>query len=157
VDNYALVTVVLGAAIGSIPVAVGVALLRYRLYDIGRIISRTIGWALVTGILVAVFAAGVLGLQAVMAGLTQGETLAVVASTLVAFALFQPLRRRVQVAVDRRFERARYDSERAVVAFSERMRDRIDLTEVETDIAAAVPQALRPGTVGVWVRTGTQG
>jgi hypothetical protein len=157
VDNYALVTVVLGAAIGSIPVSVGVAVLRYRLYDIDRIISRTIGWALVTGILVAVFAAGVLGLQAVMAGFTQGETLAVAASTLVAFALFQPLRRRVQVAVDRRFDRARYDSERVVDAFSERMRDRVELTEVETDIATTVRQALRPGTVGVWVRTGTQG
>jgi hypothetical protein len=157
VDNYALVTIVLGAAMGSIPVAVGVAVLRYRLYDIDRIISRTIGWALVTGILVAVFAAGVLGLQAVMAGFTQGETLAVAASTLVAFALFQPLRRRVQVAVDRRFDRARYDGERVVVAFSERMRDRVELTEVEADIATTVRQALRPGSVTVWVRTEAQG
>ncbi len=132
----------------TIPLAVGVAVMRYRLFEIDRIISRTIGWALVTGCLVAVFAGGVLALQAVLAGFTQGQTLAVAASTLVAFALFQPLRRRVQRAVDRRFDRARYDGERTAVAFAERLRDQVDLAELEADIAGTISATLRPTSTG---------
>jgi hypothetical protein len=90
----------------GLPLAVGIAVLRYRLYEIDRIISRTIAWALVTGVLVSVFAAGVVALQAALIGFTQGQTLAVAVSTLGAAALFQPLRRRVQRVVDRRFDRA---------------------------------------------------
>jgi uncharacterized membrane protein YidH (DUF202 family) len=146
-----------GVAFGLFPIAIGIAVLRYRLYEIDRIISRTIGWALVTGILGAVFVGAVILLQALMAGFTQGETLAVAASTLVAFALFQPLRRRVQSGVDQRFDRARYDGQRVIDAFAERLRDRVDLGEVETDIAATVREALRPGSVTVWVRTEAQG
>jgi hypothetical protein len=143
-------------SVGLPPIAIGIAVLRYRLYEIDRLISRTIGWAIVTGILVAVFAAAVLGLQAALAGVTQGETLAVAASTLVAFALFAPVRRLVQRAVDRRFDRARYDGERVVAAFGERLRDRVDLKEVEADIETTVSAALRPGAVTVWVRTEPQ-
>ncbi len=139
------------------PMAIGAAILRYRLYEIDRIISRTIGWALVTGLLVAVFAGLVVGLQGVLAGFTQGQTLAVAASTLVAFALFAPLRRRVQRAVDRRFDRARYDGERVVTAFGERLRDRVDLASVEADIATTVHEALHPGSVAVWVRPAAEG
>jgi hypothetical protein len=139
------------------PAAIGIAVLRYRLYEIDRIISRTIGWALVTGILVAVFGGLVVGLQATLSGVTQGGTLAVAASTLVAFALFSPVRRRVQRVVDRRFDRARYDGERLVTAFGERLRDRVDLAGVEADIAATVHEALRPGTVTVWVRREVRG
>ena len=80
-------------ALLALPLAIGIAILRYRLYDIDRIISRTIGWAVVSGLLVAAFAILVVGLQAALVGFTQGETLAVAASTLVAFALFQPVRR----------------------------------------------------------------
>ena len=93
----------------SIPIAIAIAVLRYRLYEIDRVVSRTISYALVTGVLAGVFAAAVISLQTLLARVTQGETLAVAASTLVAFALFQPLRRRVQSAVDRRFDRARHD------------------------------------------------
>ena len=95
------------------PITIGIAITRYRLYEIDRLISRTIGWALVTGVLIAIFAATVLGLQAILAGFAQGGsgTFAVAVSTLVAYAVFQPLRRRVQRAVDRRFDRARYDGD----------------------------------------------
>jgi len=135
-----------------VPVSVWIAVTRHRLYEIDRLISRTIGWALVTGVLLAIFAGGVLAIQALLAGITQGQTLAVAASTLVAFALFQPVRRRVQTAVDRRFDRARYDGERTVAAFAERMRDQVDLAELETDIARTVGSALRPTKTVVWLR-----
>jgi hypothetical protein len=134
------------------PIAIGIAVLRYRLYEIDRIISRTIGWAVVTGTLLAVFAGAVLGLQALLSDVTQGETLAVAASTLVAFALFQPLRRRVQAAVNRRFDRARVDADRTAAGFAERLRDQIDLGGLEADIAGTVETALRPTSTGVWIR-----
>lgn len=141
------------ALVGALmPVSIGIAILRYRLYEIDRLISRTVSWALVTGVLAAVFAGLVVGLQAVFADITQGQTLAVAASTLVAFALFQPVRGRVQRAVDRRFDRARYDSERTAAAFAERLRDRVDLAGLEADVASTVRAALRPSAVGVWTR-----
>ena len=109
----ALITVPVSyAVVLALPIAIGIAVTRYRLYEIDRLISRTIGWALVTGVLGAVFVVTVVGLQAILDQVMQGETLAVAASTLVAFALFQPVRRRVQTAVDHRFDRARYDGER---------------------------------------------
>jgi hypothetical protein len=144
-------------ALGFLPIAIGIAVLRYRLYDIDRLISRTIGWALVTGILVAVFAGAVIGLQALLAGVTQGETLAVAASTLAAFALFQPLRRRIQAAVDRRFDRARYDGQQLVSAFGERLRDEVELEAIRAEIPATVDAAVRPAHVGVWLRSGGEG
>jgi hypothetical protein len=134
------------------PIAIGIAVLRYRLYEIDRLISRTIGWAVVTGTLLAVFGGAVLGLQALLSDVTQGETLAVAASTLVAFALFQPLRRRVQSAVNRRFDRARVDADRTATAFADRLRDQIDLGGLEADIAGTVERALRPTSTGVWIR-----
>lgn len=143
---------ILYAGILAIPIAVGIAVTRYRLYELDRLISRTIGWALVTGTLVAVFAGTVVGLQAVLASITQGQTLAVAASTLVAFALFQPVRRRVQTAVDRRFDRARYDGEQTAAAFAERLRDQVDLIDLEADIADTISVALRPTSTGIWLR-----
>jgi hypothetical protein len=142
------------AAVGLllVPVSVGIAVTRYRLYEIDRLISRTIGWALVTGVLVAVFAGTVVGLEAILSSVTQGETLAVAASTLVAFALFQPLRRRVQIAVDRRFDRTRYDGERTLAAFAERLGNEVDLASLEGDIAGTVVSALHPTFAGVWIR-----
>jgi len=139
-------------ALPTVPVAIGIAVLRYRLYEIDRIISRTIGWAIVTGMLLAVYGGAVIGLQALLSDVTQGETLAVAASTLVAFALFQPLRRRVQSAVNRRFDRARVDAERTATAFAERLRDQIDLGGLQADIAGTVETALRPTSTGVWIR-----
>ena len=138
--------------VGLLPIAIGIAILRYRLYDIDRLISRTIGWALVTGILAAVFVGVVLALQSLLAGFTQGETLAVAASTLAAFALFQPLRRRIQVAVDRRFDRARYDGQLTVDAFAERLRDEVEFAEIDRDIHRVIDDAVRPTHVGMWLR-----
>ena len=109
------------AVVLALPIAIGIAVTRYRLYEIDRLISRTIGWALVTGVLVAVFARHGRGPPGHPRPVIQGETLAVAASTLVAFALFQPVRRRVQTAVDHRFDRARYDGERTAAAFAERL------------------------------------
>jgi hypothetical protein len=140
-------------AFALLPIAIGVAVLRYRLYEIDRLISRTIGWALVTGILAAVFVGVVLALQALLAGFTQGETLAVAASTLAAFALFQPLRRRIQVAVDRRFDRARYDGQRTVDAFAERLRDEVELASIEREALRTVDHTVRPVHAGLWLRS----
>lgn len=140
-------------AFPTVPISVGIAVLRYRLYEIDRIISRTVGWALVTFALLAVFAGCVVGLQALLAGVTQGQTLAVAGSTLVAAAAFQPVRRRLQSMVDHRFNRARYDAERATTAFGERLRDQIDLDALSTDIIGVLDLALRPAQVSVWIRS----
>jgi len=139
-------------ALAFLPIAIGIAVLRYRLYDIDRLISRTVGWALVTGILAAVFAGVVIGLQALLAGFTQGETLAVAASTLVAFALFQPLRRRIQVAVDRRFDRARYDGQQLAGAFAERLRGEVELEAVTNDLRTTAVGSVNPDRAGLWLR-----
>lgn len=152
-DLIDLGSVLVGALI---PLAIGVAILRYRLYDIDRLISRSVSWAIVTGLLVAVFAAMVVGLQALLVDVTQGQTLAVAASTLVAFALFQPVRQRVQAVVDRRFDRARYDGERTAAAFAERLRDRVDLVGLEADLRRVAGETVRPASVDVWLRTVTK-
>ena len=135
-----------------VPVAIGIAVLRYRLYEIDRLISRTIGWATVTIVLVGAFSLLVLGSSAVLEPLTGGNTLAVAGSTLVVAALFTPLRSRVQRAVDRRFDRARYDGERLVGAFGERLRDEVDLETIRADVLATVDAAVRPAHVGLWLR-----
>jgi hypothetical protein len=134
------------------PMAIGVAVTRHRLYDIDRIISRTIGWAVITSILATTFVTLVVGLQAALGSITQSRTPVVAVSTLVAFAAFQPVRRRVQRAVDHRFNRARYDAERLATAFADRLRDEVDLTAVSGDIAGVVDVALRPSAIGVWIR-----
>ncbi len=138
-------------ATALVPLSIGIAILRYRLYEIDRIISRTIGWAVVSGLLVAVFIGGVFALQAVLAGFTQGETLAVAASTLVAFALFQPVRRRVQRAVDHRFDRARYDAERIAAAFAGRLRDEVDLDTLAAELQGTAIRAVRPTSASIWL------
>lgn len=138
----------------AIPVAIGIGVLRYRLYEIDRIISRSIAWAMLTGVLVAVFAVGVLAFQAALARFTQGETLAVAASTLIAVSLFQPVRRRVQRVVDRRFDRARYDAERTVEAFAERIRNQVAVDAVLADLQATVTDSIKPSSSGLWLRPG---
>lgn len=135
-----------------VPVAIGIAILRYRLFEIDRLVSRTLGWALVTGLVVSLFAGSVVGLQALLATFTQGQTIAVAASTLFAFALFQPIRRRVQRAVDVRFDRARYDAERTVRAFAGRLQGEADLGTVTNDLRATVLAVLAPTGLDVWVR-----
>ena len=134
------------------PIAIGIAITRYRLYDIDRIVSRTISYAIVSAILALVFGGVILLLSAALASFTQGQTVAVAASTLAAFAIFQPVLRRVQRVVDRRFNRARYDAERTVAAFADRLRDEIDLDHLTLGVTEAVQRSLAPTSVGVWVR-----
>jgi hypothetical protein len=135
-----------------IPIAIGVAILRYRLYEIDRIISRTVSYAVVTGILAAVFVGTILVMQILLASLLSGSSVAVAASTLVVAALFQPLRRRVQSAVDRRFDRSRYDAERTVAAFGAHLRDEVDLGNLYAEVREVVAATVAPATVGVWIR-----
>jgi len=134
------------------PLAIGVAVLRYRLYDIDRMVSRTIGYGLATAGLLASFAALTLVLQQLLTPLTDGRALAVAASTLVVFSLFQPIHRRIQRVVDRRFDRARYDADRAAAAFARGMRDETDLSELEDALVRTVDGTLAPTTRTVWVR-----
>ena len=135
-------------AVALVPVAIGVAVLRYRLYDIDRVISRTVAYAIITGLLVGIYAGlvllatGVLGIHAAVA---------VAAATLAAAALFSPVRRRVQRAVDRRFNRARYDADQTVAAFAARLKDAVDLDAVGDDLAGVVHRALEPAHVSLWI------
>jgi hypothetical protein len=141
-------------AVYAVPVSMGVAILKYRLYDIDRIISRTLAYAIVTGLLVGVYAGLVLLATEV---LRFHGSVAVAASTLAAAALFAPVRRRVQRLVDRRFNRARYDAERTVAAFAARLKDAVDLDAVRDDLAGVVQAALEPAHLAVWTsRPGPQ-
>jgi hypothetical protein len=135
-----------------LPLALGIAVLRYRLFDIDRIISRTISYAVITVALVTTFAGAILLFQALLAPLTGQDTIAVAASTLVVAALFQPLRIRVRRVIDRRFYRARYDAERTAAAFAARLRDQTDLAAIHADVLAAVDESLRPARLDLWVR-----
>lgn len=136
----------------ALPIVIGIAILRYRLYEIDRIISRTVGYSLVTGILATIFVAIILVLQDGLSLFTQGDTIAVAISTLAVFALFQPVRRRVQRAVDRRFDRARFDAERTSAAFAERLRGEMDIDAVTTDLRDTVQTAIKPADLGLWLR-----
>jgi hypothetical protein len=136
-----------------LPIAIGIAILRYRLYEIDRIISRTLAYVVITGMLVAAYAGIVVLLGGPLAGVTGGDTISVALSTLIVAALFQPLRRRVQTIVDRRFDRARIDSERTAAAFSERLRDEVDIESVTSDLRETVRATVRPERLGVWLRT----
>ena len=138
-------------ALALVPAAVGVAVLRYRLYEIDRLISRTIGWALVTGFLAAVFVGLIVGLQALLGSLTGGNVLAVAGSTLVVAALAQRLRSPIQAAVDRRFDRSRFDGERLLDAFSERLRDEVDLATINESVLATADAAVRPSRMEIWL------
>jgi hypothetical protein len=143
---------VFGFAGALAPVAIGIAILRHHLYDIDRIISRTIAYAIVTGTIGVVFLALLLVLTTVTATIAGGETIAVAASTLAAFALFQPLRRRVQGEVDRRFDRSRYDAEFTVHGFGARLRGDLDMDTVRAEIVATAGSAVRPTKASLWLR-----
>ena len=136
-----------GAAV-LLPAAIGIAVLRYRLYDIDRIISRTVAYAIVTGLLIGVYA----GLVLLATHLLRFHTpVAVAAATLAAAALFNPVRRRVQHQVDRRFNRARYDADQVAAAFAARLKDTVDLNSVRDDLTGIVSRALEPAHVSVWI------
>jgi hypothetical protein len=134
------------------PIAIGLAVLRYKLYEIDRIISRTISYGVITLVLASVFVVVVLAAQAVLGPLTGSSTIAVAGSTLLVAALFQPIRRRVQHLVDRRFNRTRYDAERTVAAFAARLRDEVDLQQLRAEILANVAHTVEPSSVSLWLR-----
>ncbi len=136
-------------AIVTVPVAVAVAVLKYRLYEIDRIISRTLAYVVVTGLMAGVYA-GLVLLATRVLGVTTPP--AVAAATLAAAAFFNPLRHRVQRVVDRRFNRARYDADKTVAAFASRLQDAVDLDAVQADLVGVVQHALEPARISVWIR-----
>jgi hypothetical protein len=137
-----------------LPLAIGIAILRYRLYDIDRVVSRVVGYTLVTAVLGASFAAVVVVAQALLATFTESNTLAIAGSTLVVATLFQPVRRAIQARVDRRFDRSHVRAESVTDSFSARLRDVTDLGTIRASIVDGVETAWAPSSVGVWVRGG---
>ncbi|HLV89780.1 MAG: hypothetical protein J5I28_08330 [Acidimicrobiales bacterium] len=139
-----------GATVLGLPVAIGVAVLRYRLYDIDRIVSRTVTYLLVVGLLGLVF----VGLVTVIGSMAPSDSdLAIAASTLAVAALFNPLRRRVQAAIERRFNRARYDAWKVTDAFARSLRNRVDPDDVAAGWRDAVTETMQPESAGVWIRS----
>jgi hypothetical protein len=135
-----------------LPVAIGFAVLRYKLYEIDRLVSRTIAYGVLSAIVGGLFVGSILVLQAVLAPITGSNELAVAGSTLFVATLFQPLRRRVQRLVDRRFNRARYDAERTVAAFAARLRDEVDFEALRAEILFTVSATVEPTSVSLWLR-----
>ena len=136
-------------AIAALPVSMGVGILRYRLYEIDRLISRTLSYALLTAMLVGIFV-GIVTLTTRI--LPFSSPVAVAASTLAAAALFNPLRQRVQTLVDRRFNRARYDAAVTLSAFTAQLRDALDLDSVRNELVHAVDRSVQPSHASVWIR-----
>jgi hypothetical protein len=132
--------------------AIGISILRYHLYDIDFLIRRTVVYATTTGAIAVAFFAGIVVLQALLRPLTSGTEFAVAGSTLGSFALFQPLRRRVQGGVDRRFYRSRYDAQQTLDAFSLHLRDEVALDAVRADLLEAVRGTVQPVHVSLWLR-----
>ena len=136
----------------AVPIAVGVAVLRYRLYEIDALISRTLVYGSLTAVLVLAYVAGVAAFQFLLSPFTSGSPIAVAVSTLAVVALFQPLRRGIQSAVDRRFYRSKYDAERTLDAFAISLRDEVDLNAVRADLLDAVERTIQPAHASLWLR-----
>jgi hypothetical protein len=149
--------VIFPVSISLIAIAIGVAVLKYRLYDIDRVINRTLVYGLLTVLLGAIYTAGVFGLGRLLNPVTGESALAVAASTLAVAALFQPARRRVQAVVDRRFNRRRYDAAKTIEAFSTRLRDQLDLDTLSTELLAIVDQTTEPTRASLWLRPSAPG
>jgi len=150
--TWRLLSALAPIALACLPLSIGVAILKYRLYDIDRLISRTLSYAAVTGLLIGVY----VGIVVLTTGvLSFSSPVAVTASTLAAAALFNPIRTRVQRLVDRRFNRARYDADATVAAFSARLREAVDLEAVRTDLLDVVGGAVEPAHASIWINHGS--
>jgi hypothetical protein len=150
-------TVVFAVPLVFLPVAVGIAILRYRLYDIDRLINRTVVYGVLTVLLAGLYAGLVLILGELFGGLgAQPPSWAVAAATLAVAALFQPARRRIQAVVDRRFNRRKYDAAKTVEAFSVRLRDEVDLDALSNELLVVVDQTMQPTTASLWLRPAAQ-
>jgi hypothetical protein len=147
--NQLLITWAAGISFAVLPLAIGAAVLRYRLYDLDRIVSRTLAYGLLTVLLGGGYAGLVLGLGQLLG---RDSSLVVAAATLTVAALFQPARRRVQHAVDRRFDRRRYDAAHTIQAFSARLRQQVDLDALTAELLAVVDQTMQPTSVSLWLR-----
>ena len=140
------------------PIAIGIAILRYRLYEIDTLINRTLVYGLLTVTLALIYLGGVAATQAIFRGFTGQEEqpqLAIVVSTLVIAALFNPLRRRVQAFVDRRFYRRKYDAAKTLAAFSAKLRDETDLEALNSELVGVVRETMQPAHVSLWLRPDT--
>jgi len=147
------VNAILTAAVTTIPISIGIAILRYRLYDIDILINRTLVYGSLTITLVALYFGGIVVLQRVFVFLTgQQSTLAVVASTLLIAALFNPLRRRIQSFIDRRFYRKKYDARKTLEAFSAKLRDETNLDALSDDLVGVVRETMQPAHLSLWLR-----
>jgi len=140
----------------ALPVAIGVAVLRHNLFDIDRVINRTLVYGLLSALLGALYLAIVFLLGRLLVPVTGDAALAVAGSTLAVAALFQPARRRVQNLVDRRFDRRRYDAARTVAAFSTRLRDQIELDALSGELLAVVDATVQPTSASLWLRPSQQ-
>jgi hypothetical protein len=149
---YVITTPLLSLSFTLVPVAMGIAILRYHLFDIDRVISRALAYALLTAGLVATYALGVVLLQDLLDPLTGSSDLAVAATTLLVAALFRPLRARIQRVVDRRFNRAHFDAVRILEQFSSRLRNEVDLDTISLEVQSVIVQTMQPAHVSLWLR-----
>jgi hypothetical protein len=148
--------VLLGVVLISIPTAIGIAVLRYRLYDIDVVINRTLVYGVLTAMLVGVYAGSIVMLQGLLRAFTGQESqLAIVISTLAVAALFNPLRRRIQSFIDRRFYRRKYDAAKTLAAFSAKLRDETDLEALNSELVGVVRETMQPAHVSLWLRPDT--
>jgi hypothetical protein len=151
-DAFGIAAAITSVTLLAVPLAIALAMLRYGLYEVDRVLNRTVVYALVSVVLLGVYGATVLVLQPVLHPVTGGDTLAVAGSTLLVATAFQPVRRRVQEAVDRRFFRSRYDAGRTVERLGARLRDEVDLDTLADALLTEVRQAIQPSGASIWLR-----